>query len=90
MVLVSVPSLEVNRHMPPQGDRKNQPVEFDLIHSPSVCSVSFDSLAPGLLAPPGPTSGCSTSRLPRRSVMVNSAGFGLISTTVLLTEKKLR
>ena len=34
-------------------------------------SVSFDSLAPARLAPAGPTFGCSTSRLPRRSVVVN-------------------
>ena len=32
--------------------------------------MSFDSLAPASLAPTGPTFGCSTSRLPRRSVVV--------------------
>jgi hypothetical protein len=37
----------------------------------SVLSVSFDSLARARLAPSGPTFGCSTSRLPRRSVVVN-------------------
>ncbi len=32
--------------------------------------MPFDSLAPARLAPSGPTFGCSTSRLPRRSVVV--------------------
>jgi hypothetical protein len=35
--------------------------------------VFFDSLAPASLAPLGPTFGCSTSRLPQRSVVVNPA-----------------
>jgi len=41
-------------------------------------SVSFDSLAPARLAPAGPTFGCSTSRLPRRSVVVNFSLFLLL------------
>lgn len=47
---------------------------FDLIHSPSV---SFDSLAPARLTPPGPTFGCSSSKVPTFPVVVNSAGFGV-------------
>ncbi len=38
----------------------------------SVPSVSFDSLAPASLAPSGSTFGCSTSGLPRPSVVVKS------------------
>ena len=42
-----------------------------LIDKASVNSVFFDSLAPARLAPPGPTCGCSNSRQPWRSVVVN-------------------
>jgi len=47
------------------------------IHPPCFSSVLFDSLAPARLAPPGPTFGCSTSRLPRRSVVVNPSPISL-------------
>jgi len=56
---------------------QNDPMGFDFIHSPSVFSVSFDSLAPARLTPPGPTFGCSSSKVPTFPVVVNSAGFGV-------------
>ena len=51
---------------------QNDPMGFDLIHSPSVFSVSFDSLAPARLTPPGPTFGCSSSKVPTFPVVVKS------------------
>jgi hypothetical protein len=39
--------------------------------SPSVLSVSFDSLAPARFAPLGPTFGCSSSKAPAFPVVVN-------------------
>jgi hypothetical protein len=46
-----------------------------LIHPPPMLSMSFDSLAPARLTPPGPTFGCTSTKVPTIPVVVNSSGF---------------
>ena len=55
-------------------DFQNKPRNIDArqLNTSHVHSVFFDSLAPARLAPPGPTCGCSNSRQPWRSVVVNN------------------
>jgi hypothetical protein len=60
--------------------QKNYPLLLmTRIVSPSAFSVSFDSVAPAP-SPFGPTFACSTSRLPRRSVVVKPSGSAFKNT----------
>jgi len=59
----------------------DQKLRSALFVSPSVFSVSFDSVAPAS-SPFGPICDCSISRLPRLSVVVKSSAFTLLEVLV--------